>query len=257
MDFVKPGRHTFCVQNDTGEVKEEAHKKGAVDRALTFVQGQVTAGAVAKETFYAHEYLADFRAEPVPHSFKERHMRSVKEYTHKPKEVFKDWVADSGETLKLCIEQDFPHIDFEKLALNEDIDGAKRLESVLAINYQFLKSTYHLLQSQSRRYPYVDNATMRNKFILELDVMDSQRFSMAKFETLLNQYTRAEVAGKRIPVGCLSRAGFLNLVVHFARFYYSSSEGLLKAEQVDAEYGSVSVAKAVEMLVERKLIPFH
>ena len=80
---------------------------------------------------------------------------------------------------------------------------------------------------------------------------------MAKFETLLNQYTRAEVCGKQLPVGCLSRAGFIGLVVHFARFYYSTSENMTRSEQVDGEFGSVSVAKAVEMLVDRKLIPFH
>ena len=39
VDFVKPGRHTFCVQNDTGEVKADVPTKGPVDRALTFVQG--------------------------------------------------------------------------------------------------------------------------------------------------------------------------------------------------------------------------
>ena len=126
----------------------------------------MTAGAIAKDTFYAHEYLADFRAEPVPHCFKERHMRTVKEGVHKSKEMFQDWVADNGETLRLCIEQDFPHIDFEKLTINEDENGAKKLESMIAMNYQLLKSIFHTLQSQSRRYPYIDNATMRNKFFL-------------------------------------------------------------------------------------------
>ena len=38
ISFVKPGRHTFCVENETGEI-DVGYKK-----SLDFVQNAVTAG---------------------------------------------------------------------------------------------------------------------------------------------------------------------------------------------------------------------
>ena len=91
--FVKPGRHTFCINNENGEIVQEPNIKP--DRTISFVHKHLSMGAKVLDTFFVHNFLADFRNEPVPHFFKQRHVTVIEKSSVEMKEVFADWIVDS------------------------------------------------------------------------------------------------------------------------------------------------------------------
>ena len=62
----------------------------------------------------------------------------------------------------------------------------------------------------------------------------------------------------KLPAGCLNRAGFMELIMKFAKFLYSSSENMRINEYIDIkEVDVVSNAKALQTFVKKKLEPYY
>ena len=65
IDWVKPGRHTFVIEHDIGnEVLDENQQYE--ERWQKFKEEKLRDGAKDNQTFYVHEMLSNFRADPLP-----------------------------------------------------------------------------------------------------------------------------------------------------------------------------------------------
>ena len=69
---------------------------------------------------------------------------------------------------------------------NEDKHEERLILKHALIKYEMLTEIYHWLQSKSKLYPWIDNYTFREKFIKELNILDSKFFNLSKFEILMS-----------------------------------------------------------------------
>ena len=112
------------------------------------METKLRAGNKEKETFYVHEMLSTFRADPIPQAFKERHTSTVTKKLFKPKPVFSAWKEDTYESLRIAMELDLKNISMLEI-VSDDKQDATRLVAYLGENYGAIKDIYHFLQGRS------------------------------------------------------------------------------------------------------------
>ena len=151
----------------------------------------------------------------------------------KPKNVFVEWQRDTPEMLALCFKNDLEEIDFKCLNIPKQKE-LERLKNVMEEWYTLIKNSYHIMQSYSKRYPYVDIYTMRKYFLQRAKLIEGSntQFTTSSFEIVINHYTAQRQHQDIIPDRCINRPGFVEIMVRFAQFYYTS--GGTRAKEDDS-----------------------
>lgn len=149
------------------------------------MQEKLVQGAKNEQTFYVHDMLSTFRNEPIPIAYKERHTTTVikKKYTAKP--VFRQWIADTPESLQKAMSYDLKYIDIIGI-VNKDKQDAQELIRAFNDRYAALKEIYNYLQGFSSQYPNIDFSTMRNKFVKGLAI-DQGLHNMSAYDVALRE----------------------------------------------------------------------
>ena len=114
-----------------------------------------------------------------------------------------------------------------------------------------------MLQGFSKRYPFLDNFTIRNKFVHKLGVIDGAYFTTAKFETLLNQFSAKRRDAGHIPSNCMNRSGFIEMCIRVAKYYYASSELNEANDKNLTEFQRLPISVALQLFIQKKLAPYY
>lgn len=124
--------------------------------------------------------LAGLRNDSIPVAYKERHTVTVTRDMFRPKPVFDKWKKDDHEVLKRCFDYDMKMVPTEEITKGDKVDALQMMRTAMT-KFSHLKDVYHYLQSMSRSYPRIDLKTLKEKFILKLNI-DVRAINMNKVE---------------------------------------------------------------------------
>ena len=75
VDWLAPGRHTYCISHDEREVSDKEQIEAPIkSRRFSILFGKKP----DKQKFYVHDLLSTYRDEPIPHYYNARHSHRIK-----------------------------------------------------------------------------------------------------------------------------------------------------------------------------------